>query len=90
MKNGETADQSDVRCLRREKRTAGRDREREEMERACRIIEPYMVTVKHEVIREDERESTRVREEWTHNMISSERKEREVCLVWCHAIACLV
>lgn len=29
-------------------RTVGRARE--EIERACRVIEPYMATVKHEVI----------------------------------------
>lgn len=48
------ADQSDVRCSGgegiEERRTVGRERGREEIERACRIIEPYMVTVKHEAI----------------------------------------
>lgn len=32
------------------------------IERACRIIEPYMATVKYEVIREDGREREQVRE----------------------------
>lgn len=51
-----TVDQSDIRCSRgresEEKRSVGKERERdrEEIERACSIIEPYMVTVKYEAI----------------------------------------
>lgn len=34
----------------RAKRKRTVEREREEIERACKIIEPYMVTVKYEAI----------------------------------------
>lgn len=50
----DTFDQSDLdvqegeRERERKERTVGRARE--EIERACRVIEPYMATVKHEVI----------------------------------------
>lgn len=48
---GNTVDQSDIRYSRgRETRKRTGERGREEIERACRIIEPYMVTVKYEAI----------------------------------------
>lgn len=45
-----TADQSDIQEDESEKKELQGGREREEIERACRIIEPYMVTVKYEAI----------------------------------------